>query len=361
MTATVDPVAKGRIYAYCEALGIETHAARRDYSDPSCWDLGTPALEPLKQFLVGLQRSERRDLASPRTVPPQPPVRKKLIEVASAPRRHQRRVGAGEVDPARAPQHPAPVVGAPAPGRGAGGDLRADGGRSLPGTWRNCCRILRSEVRRSGPLTSGFRRAGMGPHRRRNPHSPRPSPGRSATGCFASSRNWSAGRTRPTRSCWNRRVRRSARAGGEPASTMPVIPVPPSCSTPTTAPGLPRSLRGRRRPAAGGAAPGAGGPCQRSQPGGRAHQQGDDRDPAQVRWQAAGQPRSLGWRLVGQGVPDRARLDRGAGARRGRALLRAVDARRGGAAHRASVSRRSRSPRRWCGSGPTSSSTRAAS
>ncbi len=49
------PSPKGRIYAYCEALGIETHAARRDYSDPSCWDLGTPALEPLKQFLVGLQ------------------------------------------------------------------------------------------------------------------------------------------------------------------------------------------------------------------------------------------------------------------------------------------------------------------
>ena len=30
----------------------------------------------------------------------------------------------------------------------------------------------------------------------------------------------------------------------------------------------------------GGAALGAGGPCQRPQPGGRAHQQGDDRDPA---------------------------------------------------------------------------------
>ena len=42
--------------------------------------------------------------------------------------------------------------------------------------------------------------------------------------------------------------------------------------------------------------------------------------------------------IVGQGVADRARLDRGAGARRGRALLREVDARRGGAAHRASVS-----------------------
>ena len=49
------PDPKGRIYAYCEALGIETHAAKRDYSDSSFWDLDTPALEPLKQFLVGLQ------------------------------------------------------------------------------------------------------------------------------------------------------------------------------------------------------------------------------------------------------------------------------------------------------------------
>ena len=40
---------------------------------------------------------------------------------------------------------------------------------------------------------------------------------------------------------------------------------------------------GRRSPAAGGAASGVGGPCQRSQPGGGAHQQGDDRDPAEVR------------------------------------------------------------------------------
>ena len=49
--------------------------------------------------------------------------RKKLIEVAL-------RIGAGEVDPARAPQRLASLVGAPAPGRGAGGDLCADGGRS---------------------------------------------------------------------------------------------------------------------------------------------------------------------------------------------------------------------------------------
>ena len=53
---TPDP--KGRIFAYCEALGIETHAAKRDYSDSSFWDLDTPALDPLNQFLVGLQAGE---------------------------------------------------------------------------------------------------------------------------------------------------------------------------------------------------------------------------------------------------------------------------------------------------------------
>ena len=107
---------------------------------------------------------------------------------------------------------------------------------------------------------------------------------------------------------------------------------------PGQAAGLPRSLRGRRRPAAGSAASGVGGPCQRPQPGGGAHQQGDDRDPAEVCRQAAGQPGSPARGGVGQGVADRARMDRRAGARRRRALLRAVDARRGKAAHRASVS-----------------------
>lgn len=49
------PDRKGRIFAYCEALGIETTASERDYSDSCHWDLDTPALEPLRQFLVGLQ------------------------------------------------------------------------------------------------------------------------------------------------------------------------------------------------------------------------------------------------------------------------------------------------------------------
>ena len=43
----------------------------------------------------------------------------------------QQGVGAREVDPARASEHAAPVVGAAAAGGGAGGDLRADGGRPV--------------------------------------------------------------------------------------------------------------------------------------------------------------------------------------------------------------------------------------
>ena len=53
---------------------------------------------------------------------------------------------------------------------------------------------------------------------------------------------------------------------------------------------LPRSLRRRRGAAAGGAAARARELRQRPEPGGGADQQGDDRDPAEVRGQAAGEP-----------------------------------------------------------------------
>ena len=45
------PNRKGRIYAYCEALNIETHASKRNYNDPAYWNLNAPTLQPLKQFL----------------------------------------------------------------------------------------------------------------------------------------------------------------------------------------------------------------------------------------------------------------------------------------------------------------------
>ncbi len=98
---------------------------------------------------------------------------------------------------------------------------------------------------------------------------------------------------------------------------------------PAQAARLPRPLRRRRGAAAGGAAAGARELRQRPEPGGGADQQGDDRDPAEVRGQAAGEPRGA----RGQDA-HRAGVEGRAGARRGRALLRPVDARRGREAHR---------------------------
>ncbi len=49
------PNKKARIYAYCEALNIETNGTKRRYDDPSHWDLEVPDLDPLKRFLLGLR------------------------------------------------------------------------------------------------------------------------------------------------------------------------------------------------------------------------------------------------------------------------------------------------------------------
>ena len=48
------PNQKARIYAYCEALDIETNASRRDHGDSSHWNLDAGALRPLKKFLRDL-------------------------------------------------------------------------------------------------------------------------------------------------------------------------------------------------------------------------------------------------------------------------------------------------------------------
>lgn len=45
------PHAKGKIYAYCEALGIETRDRERDYTDGQYWNLDATGLDPLKLFL----------------------------------------------------------------------------------------------------------------------------------------------------------------------------------------------------------------------------------------------------------------------------------------------------------------------
>lgn len=50
----VKPNRKGRIYAYCEALGAETTSAKRRFDDADHWNLDDPHLDPLKRFLCGL-------------------------------------------------------------------------------------------------------------------------------------------------------------------------------------------------------------------------------------------------------------------------------------------------------------------
>ena len=48
------PHVKGKVYAYCEALGIETQDWKRDYTDTQFWNLEAAEIEPLKLFLQGL-------------------------------------------------------------------------------------------------------------------------------------------------------------------------------------------------------------------------------------------------------------------------------------------------------------------
>ena len=52
------PNHKARIYAYCEALDIETNPQKRDYCDSCYWDLDAAALGPLRAFLTDLQSAE---------------------------------------------------------------------------------------------------------------------------------------------------------------------------------------------------------------------------------------------------------------------------------------------------------------
>ena len=48
------PDPKGRVYAYCQAVGSETRQEKRDYADLRHWNLDAPVLEPLKRFLANL-------------------------------------------------------------------------------------------------------------------------------------------------------------------------------------------------------------------------------------------------------------------------------------------------------------------
>ena len=121
---------------------------------------------------------------------------------------------------------------------------------------------------------------------------------------------------------------------------------------PGEAAGVPRPVRRGRGDPVGGAAAWARGARERPEPGGGAHQQGDDRDSAPARGPASGEP-------GGAGAEDGGRpgVARGGGARGGRALLREVDAgtrRRSGSA---TCTQRRGSRRRWWRSGQTWSAT----
>ena len=51
------PGDKARVYAYCSALGVESHQDKRDYCDTRHWNLdNAPVLQPLKRFLQSLTR-----------------------------------------------------------------------------------------------------------------------------------------------------------------------------------------------------------------------------------------------------------------------------------------------------------------
>ncbi len=45
------PTAKGRVYAYCDALSTPAKPEERDYADGNCWDLNAECLSPLTEFL----------------------------------------------------------------------------------------------------------------------------------------------------------------------------------------------------------------------------------------------------------------------------------------------------------------------
>ena len=121
-----------------------------------------------------------------------------------AARRHQPGVGAGEIDPARASEHAASVVGATTAGRGAVifAQMVDD-----PSGYAD---VLLSDPKR--------RRAAMRALKRRRSWS--------GTACSGSSKSWSSGRTPPTSRCWNGHGPRSGRAGGGLAPRTRIIRAP---------------------------------------------------------------------------------------------------------------------------------------
>ena len=109
---------------------------------------------------------------------------------------------------------------------------------------------------------------------------------RARRGYSASSKTWCCGRAPTTSRCCSRHEMRSGRAGGEHAPKTRAIRGPKICSIGRSCQHS-TTLRRRRSATVGGAAPGAGELRERFEPGGCTDQQGDDRNSAEVRWQAA--------------------------------------------------------------------------
>ena len=55
------PNRKARVYAYCNAVGAET-GPDKNYADVAHWDLAVRGLEPLRRFLLDLNRGEEIDV-----------------------------------------------------------------------------------------------------------------------------------------------------------------------------------------------------------------------------------------------------------------------------------------------------------
>ena len=141
------------------------------------------------------------------------------------------------------------VVGAAAVGGGAGGDLCADGGRSVGASGN-----FPTEKAQEKERQRLFR-------------------------LIEELVQWE---NTTNERCLPKRATRSGRAGARPARRTRIIRVQQNYSTGQTS-RVSRSFRRWRVDATGGAAARAGKLCQRSEPGGGADQQGDDRDPAEVR------------------------------------------------------------------------------
>ena len=57
------PNRKARIYAYCDAVGAET-GPDKNYADAAHWDPAVPSLEPLRRFLLDLNRVDETEVGT---------------------------------------------------------------------------------------------------------------------------------------------------------------------------------------------------------------------------------------------------------------------------------------------------------